>query len=64
MFKMKYKYRVLIKGGGSFEIKADDLDLTWNDETGDITSYKFANPSGEVPCYLHPSNIATIVGQK
>jgi hypothetical protein len=64
MFDKKYKYRVLLKGGGSFNLEASDLELSWDDATGDITSYNFKNPTGEVPCYLHPSNIATIVEVK
>ena len=59
-FGRKYSYRVFIRGGGDFKIQADDLDLNWNDDNGQITSFKFTRPKGDVPAYINPLDIVTI----
>ena len=58
----KHVYRVILNTGGSFRIEANDLDLEFDDNTGQILSYKFTDPKGEIPCNTIPASaIATIV---
>ena len=61
----KYSYRVILKCGGSFTIQANDIDLEFDDATGAITKYEFADPKGEIPCHPIPADqIAAIVELK
>lgn len=61
----KRSYRVILKTGGSFRIQADDLNLEFKDDTGEITNYEFTRPKGEIPCNPVPAcEIAVIVEDK
>jgi hypothetical protein len=61
----KHSYRVILKTGGSFRIEANDLDLEFDDATGQIIKYEFTDPKGEIPCNPIPArDIATIVENK
>lgn len=61
----KRTYRVILKTGGSFRIDANDLNLEFDDKTGQITAYEFTDPRGEVPCNpVLPSDIAVICENK
>lgn len=61
IFKRKRKYRVILKSGASFVIKASELSISFNTGTMQLTKYQFMNPSGETPFHCSPLEISAII---
>jgi hypothetical protein len=54
-------YRVVLKSGADFFLKAADVKIKWRNDTGEVTSYEFINPVGEVPFHVVPGDIRAIL---
>ncbi len=61
IFQFRRKFRVILKSGAEFRIKADSVKIKWNSETGQLTFYEFVKPAGEVPFHCSPMEIAAII---
>jgi len=60
-WKQKKRYRFILKGGGSFIIRCDDLEITYNTATMNVTAYKFKGIEGSFPLHIVVGEIAAIV---
>jgi len=54
-------YRVVLKSGADFFLKASDVRIKWRNETCQLTEYEFINPVGEVPFHVAPGDIQAIL---
>jgi hypothetical protein len=61
LFKRKFKYRVILKSGASFTLKASDLNVSFKTDSMQLTEYEFTDPSGEIPFHCSPLEISAIV---
>lgn len=61
LFKRKFKYRVILKSGESFTLKASDLNISFKTDSMQLTKYEFSDPTGEIPLHCSPLEIAAIV---
>ena len=60
-WKQKKRYRFILKGGASFIIRAEDLNITYKTADLTITAYKFTGIEGSFPLHIVVGEIAAIV---
>ena len=54
-------FRVILRNGAEFTVKAEDLSIERNTITGELVSYSFTGITENKPCYLNISEVAAIV---
>lgn len=60
-WKTKKRYRIILKSGTSFIIKADELTVKYNTATNDVIGYEFTGLEGSFPLHIVPSEIAAVI---
>jgi hypothetical protein len=54
-------FRVILKSGAEFTIKAAELELTRTTATNQLTGYKFTDITENKPCYLDINDVSAII---
>lgn len=60
-WKPKKTYRFFLKSGATFDIKCDDVTITWEKSTGQVTQYEIEGIVGARPLYITPPDISAVV---
>jgi hypothetical protein len=51
LFKRKFKYRVILKSGASFTLKASDLNVSFKTDSMQLTEYEFTDRRNPIPLF-------------
>jgi hypothetical protein len=60
-WKKKKRYQIILKGGASFIIRADDMHIKWQTSDLTVVSYEFEGIEGALPFHIVANEIAAII---